>query len=312
VAGGLTVSVRIDIRGDHTCVTTDVNAAYCWGKNQTGQLGDSSTTDRLTPVPVVGGLRFTSVSAGFSHSCGVTAAGAAYCWGYNGYGELGDGNSNTVALTPVAVAGGLTFSTVAVGWDFTCGLTTAGAAYCWGRNDQGQLGNGSVTACAYSANACTTPVPVFGGWTFTALSAGTYHACGITAAGAAYCWGGNQEGQVGNGGTSIRVSAPVPVSGGLVFTSVTAGAGHSCGLTAQGTAYCWGANQYGSLGDGSTAPRGTPVAVAGGLVLRSLSAGAFTTCGLTMIGRAYCWGRNQYGAVGDGTTTDRLTPVPVH
>ena len=156
--------------GLHTCELTNAGAAYCWGRNDSGQLGDGSFTNRATPVAVVGGLRFSALAAGGSHTCGLTSSGAAYCWGYNSEGELGNG-STTASATPVAVAGGLSFSALAPGVYHTCGLTSAGAAYCWGSN------NGSI------------PVAVSGGLSFSALAAGALHTCGLTSAGAAYCWG---------------------------------------------------------------------------------------------------------------------------
>src|SRR5213592_1818550 len=128
----------------HTCGLTATGATYCWGENIVGQLGDGTTTDRLTPVLVAGGVTFASVSASGQFTCGVTAAGAAYCWGANFGGQLGDGTT-TSRSTPGLVAGGVTFAVVDAGWSHTCGLTAAGAAYCWGENFLGQLGDGTTT-----------------------------------------------------------------------------------------------------------------------------------------------------------------------
>jgi len=143
VQGGLsfaTVSAVID----HTCGVTTAGAAYCWGWNQYGQLGDGTTTDRAAPVAVQGGLSFATVSAGDFHTCGLTAAGVAYCWGGNDYGQLGDGTT-TKKATPVAVQGGLTFKALNAGGWHTCGITTDGVVYCWGANSSGTLGDGTTT-----------------------------------------------------------------------------------------------------------------------------------------------------------------------
>src|SRR5262249_51929877 len=125
--------------------------------------------------------------------------------------------------TPVAVAGGLTFATLSAGDSYNCGVTTAGAAYCWGDNTYGQLGNGSYASSR-------TPVAVTGGLKLASVGAGTFHTCGVTTAGAAYCWGDNTVGQLGNGGDgfddgwgTISTSTPVAVAGGLIFTNVSAG-----------------------------------------------------------------------------------------
>jgi Big-like domain-containing protein/Regulator of Chromosome Condensation (RCC1) repeat protein len=204
VLGGLSFAV-VSAGYNHTCGVTLSGEAYCWGQNASGQLGDSSLTYRSRPVAVSGGLTFATVSAGAYRSCGVTTSGAAYCWGYNGNGELGDG-STTDRSSPVAVLGGLTFATVSAGDHHACGLTPSGAAYCWGGNGNGELGDGSTT---YRSS----PVAVSGGLTFAAVSVHSGwgdHTCGVTTSGAAYCWGHNFLGQLGDGSTTTRL-VPTPV-----------------------------------------------------------------------------------------------------
>jgi alpha-tubulin suppressor-like RCC1 family protein len=331
------------VGGDQTCGLSHANGGwYCWGDNQQGGLGDGTTTNRLTPVAVTGGLTFATVSSGgINFTCGLTATNAAYCWGNNWYGQLGDGTM-TDSHTPVAVTtGGLTFVTVTAGLNHTCGLTADGLAYCWGRNTFGQLGVGDTTRRL-------TPVAVAGGLRFASLRAMSLHTCGLTGLGAAYCWGLNDSGQLGDGTQTYRYT-PVAVKGGLTFVSLSDGdyPTHTCGLTSGGAAYCWGYNNTGQLGDGTTTERLTPVAVVGGLLFAELSgscgrtdAGAaycwggetvnsltpglvpgglkFTAlslggghpCGLAA-GIMYCWGWNGYGALGDGTTTSRSSPTPV-
>src|SRR2546425_653085 len=183
----------------------------------------------MTPAAVSGGLTFAGVSGGTLYTCGVTTSGAAYCWGINNYGQGGNGTTTYSFLTPVAVSGGLTFTVVSAASLHTCGVTTSGAAYCWGQNGYGQLGNGTTTSS-------TTPVAVSGGLTFAAVSAVLLHTCGVTTSGAAYCWGYNGCGELGNG-TTTSSGTPVAVSGGLTFAAVSVGRSssyqesHSCGLT---------------------------------------------------------------------------------
>jgi alpha-tubulin suppressor-like RCC1 family protein len=253
VAGGITFA-SLTAGMFHTCGLTSGRVAYCWGSNADGGLGDGTTTNRTTPVAVAGELTFASLSAGASYTCGLTSGGAAYCWGYNGDGNLGDGTEIS-RTTQAAVAGGLTFGSLSTGTVHTCGLTSGGAAYCWGYNREGGLGDGSTTER-------TTPVAVAGGLTFASLAAGTQHTCGLTSRRAAYCWGFNLSGQLGNGTTISPSTTPVPVAGELTFASLTAGEDHTCGLTSGETAYCWGRNFAGQLGDGTTTSRTTPVAVA--------------------------------------------------
>jgi len=305
VQGGLTFAA-VSAGGGYTCGVTTSGAAYCWGENDNGQLGDGTTTGRTTPVLVLGGLTFAAVSAGGAHTCGVTAAGAAHCWGSNLFGELGDGTT-TVRTSPAAVLGGLAFHAVSASALYhTCGVTAGGAAYCWGYNNGGQLGDGTMTDR-------TSPVPVSGGLTFAAVSAGGGHTCGVTTGGVAYCWGLNILGQLGDG-TTIGRTSPVHVTGGLSFAAVSASGGfHTCGVTTGGAAYCWGNDDHGQLGDGATItiPVVGPGAVLGGLTFAAVSGAYYHTCGVTTAGAAYCWGRNDGGQLGDGSTTDRLTPVPV-
>src|SRR2546425_101613 len=154
----------------HTCGVTTAGAAYCWGDNSNGQLGDGSTTNGSSPVPVAGGLRFAAVSAGYLHSCGVTPTGAAYCWGSNGAGQLGDGTKSDRS-NPVSMRGGVPFAAVSAGVLHTCGIMVAGATYCWGFNRNGQLGNAvpGQESCAHPS--CTT---VASDVSFVAVSASAF------------------------------------------------------------------------------------------------------------------------------------------
>ena len=289
---------------EHTCAITTGGSAYCWGRNNNGQLGDDTETPRATPVPVSGALTFHSLSAGEpAHTCGVTTTGSAHCWGVNLNGQLGVGLGMGVSRTPIQVSGDLTFQSVSAGRLYSCGITINGAAYCWGLNDNGQLG-------AVTGLGSPTPVLVAGGLTFQSVDAGFTHTCGVTSDDAAYCWGDNSLGEIGDGTTTDQVT-PVQVSGGLTFTSVSAGFLHSCGITVGGAAYCWGSNSMGQLGDGTTTDRSTPVVVSGGLTFQSVSAGSRYNCGITTNASAYCWGFNNNGTLGDGTTIDRSTPVLV-
>jgi alpha-tubulin suppressor-like RCC1 family protein len=303
---------QVSVGGGHTCGVTTDSLAYCWGRSDRGQIGDGKVDllGRLTPVAVVGGLRFLQVSAGLSHTCGVTTDNRAYCWGTNGSGRLGDGTAGTVRPRPVAVAGGLRFRGVTAGHVHTCGVTTGDRAYCWGFNRDGRLGDGTTVRRL-------TPVPVAGGLRFRqvntttiSVGVGVPHTCGTTTRNVAYCWGLNGFGQIGDGTTIDRLR-PVPVAGGLRFRHVRAGDAHTCGVTTDDRAYCWGNNIIGQLGDGTTTSSPTPVAVAGGLQFGLVRAGWRYTCTVTRGNLAYCWGLNASGLLGDGTTTDRSTPVAV-
>lgn len=280
----------------HTCALSGAGAARCWGDNASGQLGDGSNTDRLTPFAVSGlATGVTAIDAGVYHTCAI-ANGSAYCWGGNDFGQLGNGDSVDQA-TPVAVSGiAASVSAIEAGFYFSCALTTGGGVWCWGYNGSGQLGNGSTTQSM-------SPVSVSGLSTgVVAIANGYAHACALTSVGAVLCWGDNGNGQVGDGSTTDRL-VPVPVAGlsaGVI--AITANGLHSCALTAMGSVQCWGENADGQLGDGSTTDRLTPVTVAGlGASVTALAAGHYHTCAVINGGALRCWGDNYYGQLGDGT-----------
>lgn len=291
----------------HTCALTTAGGVKCWGNNGNGQLGDATTTQRLTPV-FVSGLTsgVIAVTTGSRHTCALTTGGGVKCWGQNSYGQLGDGTT-TQRLTPVYVSG-LTTGVIAIsaGEQHTCALTTSGGVKCWGDNTYGQLGDGTTTQRL-------TPVNVSGLTSgVTLISAGNFHTCAITTGGGIKCWGNNGHGQLGDGTTTQRLT-PVNVSGFTSgVTTAVAGIDQSCMQTDGSGMNCWGYNIDGRLGDGTTIQRTTPVSVSGlnnGNVLTS-STGFNHSCALTN-GEQKCWGDNTYGQLGDGTTTQRLTPATV-
>ena len=323
-AGNLTFRVTSGGRY-HSCGVTLSGVIYCAGANQDGRLGDKSQTPSPIPVQMHSPITFQLVSAGAAHTCAVSLTQDIWCTGNNAEGELGDVSTFTHSdtLRPISTTGTLRYRTVSAGGLHTCALTTSGAAQCWGYNLSGQLG----AATGVSRNF--DPVAVSGGIDFQVdptfiphapdpdfyvpsqgfLSAGYAHTCGVATSESIYCWGNNDDGQLGHAGAST--STPTIVTGGFDWKAVSAGQRHTCALTVAGLAYCWGNNDFGQLGDGTRTSSNAPVPVSLSLTFQSISAGETFSCAVTTAGVAYCWGDNEFGQLGVRTTTGSATPVKV-
>lgn len=290
-----------------SCGLTKQGAAFCWGAGMFGQLGNGDTAAHEGAVPVSGGHTFTQVSMGNSIACGVAMGGPLYCWGDPTYSGFGNGTAAGpgTKYTPVAAGNGRSFTQVAVGQSTVCGLSS-GAAYCWGTNSGGAVGNGDTTH-AWTPVAVAMP----GGVTLKYIGAGSSFNCGLATTGAVYCWGNNYDGTLGTGSSAPDSSLiPLQVTGGHTFTSLAVGNTGVCALTAAGTVYCWGEILN---GNGTSGKEYAPTAISQtGLTFTQLSASGVVACALTTAGAAYCWGSNYYGALGSGSfSTTGLTPTLV-
>jgi len=336
-------ATQVSAGGAHACVRMYTDRLKCWGQGESGQLGDGSSGSSAYsahPLPVVDHfapfgttipyLESTSqVSTGSAHTCAFikwNGSNPYRCWGDNSRGQLGDGEeassgqvgvqqSLTIRLYPNPVQDALNFGSpplakIAGGNGFTCALTRAGGVKCWGSDEHGELGNGVSAASDTPVNVVGLSSGVIG------LAAGSFHACALTSAGGVKCWGYNWDGQLGNGILAFPGAnqiAPVDVVGlssGVVELSL--GNSHSCALTSEGAVKCWGANDWGALGDGTQTTSSTPVNVSGlGSEVIGIALGSGFTCALTSLGGVKCWGANPYGQLGNGTNTASQTPVSV-
>jgi alpha-tubulin suppressor-like RCC1 family protein len=254
-----------------------------------------------TPAPT---SRVTVVAGGV-HTCLIAADGRAFCWGGNDRGQIGNGGTLRTVV-PSMVSQDMRFGSIAAGLSHSCALARgSGVAWCWGDNDQGQLGDRTIAPHP-------TPVRAADGRAFTTIAVGAAHSCALESDGDAWCWGSNVHGQVGGGEqASPGISAPALVVGGHSWTAITAGWTFTCGLERGGRPYCWGENVSGQLGNGTSTERRSPDAVSGGLSFVAIAAGNSHACGVTAQGDAYCWGQNTSGQLGDGSRVDRHAPVKV-
>lgn len=311
---GLSGSVAsVSVGSSNICALLVGGAVQCWGSNGSGQLGDGTVVARLLPINVSGLGSATGLSTSGASTCAILTDGSAKCWGSGNYGKLGIGVVTTPNPTPQSVVGFTSgIADIAVGGTFTCAVTTGGSIRCWGRNTEGELGNGSYGVQRTPADATGVPTGQ------VSIAAGGFHACTLSASHNLSCWGGRSSGAVGDGVVSIAAqtsAAAVSVLGSTV-AQVATGISHSCAVTTLGGLKCWGDNFWGELGDGTTTTRGAPGDVSGLTTgVRSVSAGTQHTCAVTTSGAAKCWGQNQNGQLGNGTTststTSAMSPVDV-
>jgi alpha-tubulin suppressor-like RCC1 family protein len=295
-------------------LTAQVNGnAYCWGENNLGQLGNGTSgsgNQSLQPTPVNGGLDFLLLDTGSRHACALVSSGQMYCWGDDGNGTGGTGSRPV----PTAITDGNLYKRVSAGVDHTCALLAVdGSAWCFGGGSYGELGDGQKTSHQ-------TPTLVDPGLLLDQIRAGDRHTCAIDTKGDALCWGWNDDGQLGNGGsapdqclgTLACEGSPVAVSGGQQWKEISAGHRFTCGINSSDQAYCWGQNTSGKLGTGSVGGQQlTPVLVNTTERFKAIVAGRETACGISTSDELWCWGDNTYGQLGDGTTTGSAVPVKV-
>jgi alpha-tubulin suppressor-like RCC1 family protein len=297
-----------------TCISTTDGTVWCWGENLYGQLGD----ERPVPgqwhqvVKTSSGSPLTgvvSVSAGSQHACALTSAGNVYCWGRNNAGQLGDGTTTDRARA-VQVSGLSSVVQVDLGrqsfFGYSCARKTDGTLWCWGDNSQGQLGDGTTTQRTTPVQAGASTL----GSNVAEVGLGGTHSCARKTDGTVWCWGANTSGQLGDG-TTTNQTTPVQAGSstlGSNVAQVVIGFQHSCARQADGTLWCWGANNTGQLGNSttSTMPTTTPVQ-AGASTLGSnvaevahggSSSLASHSCARKTDGTLWCWGYNNDGQLG--------------
>lgn len=293
-------AIALDAGSTHTCAVTSEGEVRCWGSNFRGQVGDGTTLRRTVPVGVrvLSGVR--AVGAG-DHTCALTTLGAISCWGSNSSGELGDG-TRADRRAPVSVSGlSGRANALAVGLDHTCALLESATVACWGENGRGQLGTGTTVDSS-------VPVAVPGLPRIAAVDSGGSHTCALTTTGGVKCWGSNAYGQLGTGTEGGSSITPVDVAGLTSgIASIAAGGDHTCAVTTDGGAKCWGIDDHGQLGTVTncgtfpnwvcTSPGPVDELSTG---VSAMTAGPDHTCARMSFGGLKCWGEGNRGQLGNG------------
>ena len=293
------VQTSLTIGTAHICGLAAPNGSpLCWGGNASGELGIGAPS---SPPPgyvvdslgqaerplFVGGVY--AIFAGFGNTCAIASLGNLWCWGSNANGLLGDPAITPSVFAPLRLGISIRFDSLQMNRTTVCGIDSQLITYCWGRNTNGEVGDGT-TIDRWSPTRVALSIP------FVALSGG----CALSSGGAAYCWGANGTGHVGDGTTVDRL-VPTPVAGGLRFKSISTGNRINCGLSTAGRVYCWG--------DGQLVPR--EVALPDGKLAIAIGTAESSVCAIAVGDEVFCWGDNDLHELGDGTTTDRAVPVPV-
>ncbi|MEO7387382.1 MAG: thrombospondin type 3 repeat-containing protein [Gammaproteobacteria bacterium] len=315
---GISTAVAIAAGGNHSCAVLASGGVKCWGDDAAGQLGNGAAGASTTPVDVTGISTAIGIATGFDHSCALLADGTVRCWGRGLEGQLGNG-SQTNSATPVSAIGmQLPVVALGAGASHTCAVSQSGIATCWGRNANGQIGNGQVVGNV------PLPAAVTGLTGAIAISGGFEHTCALLVEGDVKCWGLNDGGQLGMGtigGAVQRSGTPLTVNGPT--SAINAGGNHTCATTPSGTVSCWGSGFYGQLGNNATLDSSLPVKVvntdqAGGAAVNvtNVGLGFEHTCGVYADGDAKCWGRNNLVQLGASIISTDLpqaeTPTDVY
>ena len=297
--------VDITAGAAHTCALLSDHSVKCWGDNHSGQLGNGTSTDKISPPVSVSGITTAiAIAVGDVHTCALFSDQSVKCWGSNHSGQLGNGTFHTILSTPVSVFGITNATAISAGSGHTCALLSDQSIKCWG-NGPWELGDRTWR------NATSLPVPVSGITTATAIAAGGSHTCALLSDKSVKCWGYDYASLIRDGLLSTVVTPPISVSGITTATAITAGDAHTCALLLDQSVQCWGSNDSGQLGDGTFNATSTPVSVSSMITATAITAGDAHTCAILIDQLIQCWGENRSGQLGDGTFHRTSAPVSV-
>jgi len=279
------------IAGDkHSCGIDENGELFCWGKNDSGQVGNGSTIIQAEPAAISANTDWRDVSLGSIHSCAIkNTDNSLWCWGSNTSSQLGHTPTNTrrpsklIKTNADETTTTEQWSATANGNSHTCAIKDDKTLWCWGGNDKGQLGQGTISTLL------SEPTEVATGGQWLSIAANGDHSCAIKNDNSLWCWGDNSAGQVGNDSSLSEITTPTAI--GSTWNKISLGTNHSCGIKTGGTLWCWGDNTHSKLGDNTTAASLAPKKI-GAASWLEISLGDQFSCGINASKKLYCWGSN--------------------
>jgi alpha-tubulin suppressor-like RCC1 family protein len=295
---------QISVGYYHVCARKGTGQLGCWGRNDEGQLGDGTRTNRYAPVaPSL--TKVVQVSTAEKSTCARFEDGSTKCWGWNNNGQLGDG-TNATSLVPKTVSSLTNTLFATSGRQHVCSVAYGGAMFCWGSNWAGQIGNGVATGAVW------TPTRVSNLANVVETAGGETFSCARLADNTVQCWGQNYAGQLGDG-TRTDHYTPAPVTGLTNVVQLAVSDDSACARQADGTVRCWGSGLDGQIGNGIAKDSLTPSTVINlGTDVTKVVTGYYHTCALKADGKVFCWGRNTIGQLGNASyNTVQASPLQV-
>jgi alpha-tubulin suppressor-like RCC1 family protein len=276
-----------------------------WGYNIFGQLGDNTNFNKSSPVQTItGGTNWKQVACGGNFTASIKTDGTLWTWGQNNYGQLGNNSNATYSSPAQTITGGTNWKQVACGIGHAASIKTDGTLWAWGNNWAGHLGDNSTT------NKSSPVQTIAGGTNWKQVACGSNHTVAIKTDGTLWTWGYDGYGQLGDNTNSNKSSPVQTICGGTNWKQVACGYKHTAAIKADGTLWTWGHNQYGQLGDNSTAHKSSPVqTICGGTNWKQVACAYGYTAAIKTDGTLWTWGHNQYGQLGNNTTTHKSSPV---
>lgn len=297
--------------GSYRCAIKTDGSLWCWGSDGNGQLGNGATTgSQISPVrEITNATDWLQASGGASHTCAVKNNGTLWCWGNDGNGQLGNGAATGDQDSPVQESTNATdwVHISARGGSHSCAIKTNGTLWCWGRDANGQLGNGAIAGDQVSPSQESTNATDWA-QVSTALS----HTCAVKTGGSLWCWGRDHFGQLGNGATATDQVSPARESTNATdWVQVSAANLHTCAIKTDKSLWCWGNDANGQLGNGATAGNQvSPVRESTNATDWAIvDTNGSVTCAIKTDGSLWCWGSGSSGALGNGTTSDQISPT---